>query len=99
MGERVVSISYDAYERGGETHVEFREYNSEAVPEYSTYVYIYTFDRENAAKLTSFFRKEYEGTLKEMIDAAFEKMGNRFSIYKICKENDITFTGSHGVIV
>ncbi len=54
----------------------------------------YYLDKENSKKFVSALKKEYQGTLKEMIEAAFGKSFDDPKFWSFCKEHMIEYTSS-----
>ncbi|MBQ7225118.1 MAG: hypothetical protein IJX02_00785 [Clostridia bacterium] len=54
----------------------------------------YYLNKENSKKFLSALKKEYKGTLREMVETAFGKNFNDPLFWDFCKKNEITFTSS-----
>lgn len=54
----------------------------------------YYLDKENAQRFTDALKKEYEGTLKEMVAAAFGENFKDPLFWEFCKKNGITYSSS-----
>ena len=54
----------------------------------------YYLDRENSAKFIDALKKEYEGTPREMIEAAFGKNFRDPEFWNFCKKRGIEYSSS-----
>ena len=54
----------------------------------------YYLDRENSKKFVIALESEYNGSLKEMIEAAFGKNFNDPAFWDFCKKNSIEYSSS-----
>ena len=54
----------------------------------------YYLNKENAKKFVTALQKEYNGTLDEMIEAAFGKNFNDPIFWAFCKKHEIEYTSS-----
>ena len=54
----------------------------------------YYFDEENSKKFVSELKKEYEGSLDEMIEAAFGRGFNDAKFWEFCKSRSIEYSSS-----
>ena len=54
----------------------------------------YYLDKDNSRKLVEALKKEYKGSLKNMIEAAFGKNFNDPSFWEFCKKNGIEYSSS-----
>ena len=54
----------------------------------------YYLDEENSQKLITALKKEYTGTLSEMIEAAFGKNFSDPTFWDFCQKNGIKYTSS-----
>lgn len=60
----------------------------------SDYEQTYSLDSENALKLKHALQDTYNGSLKEMIEAAFGKEFSDRKFWTLCKENNIKYSQS-----
>ncbi len=54
----------------------------------------YYLDKENSKKFATELKKEYKGSLKEMIEAAFGKNFNDSNFWDFCKKHGIQYSSS-----
>ncbi len=54
----------------------------------------YYLNKENSKKFVNALQKEYQGSLKEMIEAAFEKNFNDPLFWDFCKKYGIVYSSS-----
>ena len=54
----------------------------------------YYLNKENSEKLENALKKQYSGTLDEMIEAAFGRGFKDSDFWAFCKENEIEYTSS-----
>ena len=54
----------------------------------------YYLDKDNSRKLVEALKKEYKGSLKNMIEAAFGKNFNDPIFWNFCKKNGIEYSSS-----
>ncbi|MBO5850904.1 MAG: hypothetical protein J6R29_01060 [Clostridia bacterium] len=54
----------------------------------------YYLDKENSKKFKDSLKKEYKGTLKQMITSAFTENFSDQKFWDFCKEHDIKYTTS-----
>jgi len=54
----------------------------------------YYLDEENSEKFVSALKREYQGTLKEMVEAAFTKNFKDSVFWDFCKKNGIEYSSS-----
>ena len=54
----------------------------------------YYLDEENSEKFVSELQKQYQGSLEQMIEAAFGRGFNDSTFWSFCIEHDIVYTSS-----
>ncbi|MBQ9978983.1 MAG: hypothetical protein IKM40_04555 [Clostridia bacterium] len=54
----------------------------------------YYLDVENSKKFVSALKKEYQGTLEEMIESAFGRNFNDRKFWDFCKDHEIEYSSS-----
>ena len=54
----------------------------------------YYLDKENSEKFVSELQKQYQGSLEEMIEAAFGRGFSDPKFWSFCRERNITYTSS-----
>ena len=57
----------------------------------------YSMDKENSKKFVDALKKQYAGSLEEMIEAAFGRNFCDRDFWDFCKQNDIAYSSSRWV--
>jgi len=80
-------------EKDGEISIGYADYGVSAFGG-GDFEKTYYLDKENSKKFVSALQKEYRGSLKEMIEAAFGKGFSDPTFWSFCKEHAITYSSS-----